>query len=114
MSGDKINPNTSLKKGGVIPGVRYPMVQSEYDRVWMKYCGFLDINIEQFISIQESLLLQQLSQISNCSLGRRLLGKRTPVSVEEFRRIVPLTTYKDYLYRQLLSQRALAASSLHA
>ncbi|HEY96878.1 MAG TPA: GH3 auxin-responsive promoter family protein [Dehalococcoidia bacterium] len=73
------------------------MVKSEYDRVWIKYCGFLDIDIEQFMSIQESLLLQQLSQITNCSLGRRLLGKRTPVSVEEFRHIVPTTTYKDYI-----------------
>ena len=97
MSGDRNKPNSSLKRGGLIPGVRYPMVQSENDRVWMKYCGFLDINIEQFMSIQESLLMQQLSQITNCSLGRRLLGKRTPVSLEEFRRIVPLTTYKDYL-----------------
>jgi hypothetical protein len=97
MNRKKSKPDTSSRKGGLISGVRYPMVQSEYDRVWMKYCGFLDINIEQFLSIQESLLLQQLSQISNCSLGRRLLGKRSPVNVEEFRRIVPLTTYKDYL-----------------
>jgi len=73
------------------------MVKSEYDRVWIKYCGFLDIDIEQFMSIQESLLLQQLSQITNCSLGRRLLGKRTPASVEEFRHIVASTTYKDYI-----------------
>lgn len=97
MSREKNNPNISPKKGGLIPGVRYPMVQSEYDRVWVKYCGFLDIDIEQFMSIQESLLLQQLSQITNCSLGRRLLGKRTPVSLDEFRHIVATTTYKDYL-----------------
>jgi len=97
MSRIKSNPNISPKKGGLIPGVRFPMVQSEYDRVWIKYCGFLDIDLEQFMSIQESLLLQQLSQITNCSLGRRLLGKRTPVSVEEYRHIVPSTTYKDYL-----------------
>ena len=97
MSRTKRNPNISPKRGGLIPGVRFPMVQSEYDRVWIKYCGFLDIDIEQFMSIQESLLLQQLSQITNSSLGRRLLGKRTPVSVEEYRHIVASTTYKDYL-----------------
>lgn len=97
MVKEKINPNISPKKGGLIPGVRFPIVQSEYDRVWIKYCGFLDIDVEQFMSIQESLLQQQLSHITNCSLGRRLLGKRTPVSVDEFRHIVALTTYKDYL-----------------
>ena len=97
MSREKSNPNISPKKGGLIPGVRFPMVQSEYDRVWIKYCGFLDIDVEQFMSIQESLLLQQLSQITNCSMGKRMLGKRTPVTVDEFRHIVPSTKYKDYL-----------------
>ena len=97
MSREKSSHGFSPKRGGIVPGVRFPMVKSEYDRVWIKYCGFLDIDIEQFMSIQESLLLQQLSQITNCSLGRRLLGKRTPVSVEEFRHIVPTTTYKDYI-----------------
>jgi len=97
MSRKKGSPDISPKKGGLVPGVRFPMIKSEYDRVWIKYCGFLDIDIDQFMSIQESLLLQQLSQITNCSLGRRLLGKRVPVSVNEFRGIVPSTTYKDYL-----------------
>lgn len=97
MNRKKGSQDFSTKRWGLIPGVRYPMVQSEYDRVWIKYCGFLDIDIDQFMSIQESLLLQQLSQITNCSLGRRLLGKRTPVGVEEFRHIVPTTTYKDYV-----------------
>jgi hypothetical protein len=97
MNRKKGSQDFSTKRWGLIPGVRFPMVQSEYDRVWIKYCGFLDIDIDQFMSIQESLLLQQLSQITNCSLGRRLLGKRTPVGVEEFRHIVPTTTYKDYV-----------------
>ena len=80
-----------------MPGIRYPMVQSENDRVWTKYCGFLDLGIQQFMSIQESLLLQQIAQITGCALGRRLLGKRTPITVPEFRNIVPLNTYSDYL-----------------
>jgi hypothetical protein len=97
MGRRKSNPTIPPKKGGLIPGVRFPIIQSEYDRVWIKYCGFLDIDIEQFMSIQESLLLQQLSQITTCSLGKRLLGKRTPATVNEFRHIVASTTYKDYL-----------------
>jgi hypothetical protein len=97
MSIKKGKPLASLRKGSMVSSVRYPIVKSEYDRVWMKYCGFLDLDMEQFMSIQESLLLQQLSHLTGCALGRRLLGKRSPVSVEEFRRVVPLTTYKDYL-----------------
>jgi len=80
-----------------LPGVRYPMIQSEDDRVWTKYCGFLDLSLQQFMSIQESLLLQQIAHITNCSLGNRLLGKRTPITLDEFRQVVPVSTYQDYL-----------------
>ena len=75
----------------------HPMVKSEYDRVWRKYCGFLDLTLPQFMSIQESLLLQQLERFGSCSLGRRLIGTRVPRSVDEYRQLVPLTTYEDYL-----------------
>jgi len=77
--------------------MNYPVVKSEYDRVWRKYCGFLDLSINQFMSIQESLLLQQLEQVAHCSLGKKLIGNKSPASIEEFRRLVPLTTYADYL-----------------
>jgi hypothetical protein len=77
--------------------IKYPMVKSENDRVWSKYCGFLDLSLKQFMSIQESLLLQQLEKVAGCPLGRRLVGSRVPASVDEFRRLVPLTNYEDYL-----------------
>jgi hypothetical protein len=73
------------------------MVPSEYDRVWTKYCGFLDLSLEQFMSAQESLLLQQLDKVTPCSLWKRLVGHRTPNSVNEFRNLAPLTVYEDYL-----------------
>jgi hypothetical protein len=85
-----------LKKERGIQNVKYPLVKSEYDRVWRKYCGFLDLDLPQFMSIQESLLLQQLENISGCPLGKRLIGGRAPASVEDFRHTVPLTTYEDY------------------
>jgi len=77
--------------------LKYRMVKSEYDGFWVKYCGFLDLSLEQFMSIQQSLLLQQLQQIGSCPLGRRLIGKKLPANVDEFRKSVPLTTYEDYL-----------------
>ena len=77
--------------------IKYPLVKSEYDRVWRKYCGFLDLSIQQFMTIQESLLLQQIEQAARCPLGEKLIGRRIPTSIDEFRRLVPLTTYEDYL-----------------
>lgn len=86
-----------LKKGSPMQSIKYPMVRSEYDRVWRKYCGFLDLSLQQFMSIQESLLLQQLEKFAPCPLGKKLIGSKTPASLEEFRHLVPLTTYEDYL-----------------
>jgi hypothetical protein len=77
--------------------MKYPIVKSELDRTWLKYCGFLDLSINQFISIQESLLLQQVEKMSHCRLGQKIMGRRVPLSVNEFRRFVPLTKYEDYL-----------------
>ena len=59
--------------------------------------GFFDLSIEQFMTIQQALLLPQLQQIARCPLGRRLIGRNIPTSVDEFRDLVPLTTYDDYL-----------------
>ncbi|OGO23606.1 MAG: hypothetical protein A2144_14305 [Chloroflexi bacterium RBG_16_50_9] len=78
-------------------GSKYPMVKSEDDRFWKKYCGFLDLSLSNFMSIQESLLLQQLEKVTPSLLGKKLIGHKTPASIEEFRHLVPLTTYQDYL-----------------
>jgi len=77
-------------------GIRYPIVQSENDRVWQKHCGFLDLTTEQFMAVQENLLVQQLERIGNSPLAKKLMGDHTPRSIEEFRRLVPLSTYQYY------------------
>jgi hypothetical protein len=71
--------------------------QGRRDEVWTKYCGFLDLTIEEFMQLQERLLMGQLHLLSKSGLGQELLGDRLPSSVEEFRKIVPLTAYRDYL-----------------
>jgi hypothetical protein len=86
-----------------------PMIKSEYDRVWCKYCGFLDLSISQFMSIQKSLLMQQIEKNSKSPLGKKLFGTRMPASVEEYRRDVRLTTYDDYL-KELDTDNAIALS----
>jgi len=93
----QVNKFAFLKQGRLMQNIKYPMVKSEGDRVWKKYCGFLDLSLQQFMSIQESLLLQQLEQVAGCPLAEKLIGRKIPISVDEFRRTVPLTTYEDYL-----------------
>lgn len=65
--------------------------------VWSRYCGFMDLRMEEFMHIQQRLLLEQLELLEACELGRRLLQGAKPTTVEDFRRHVPLTTYHDYL-----------------
>ncbi len=85
------------KKGRPLQNGKHPVVMSENDRVWLKYCGFLELSIPQFMSIQESLLLQQAEKAVHCPLGKRLMGTRVPANLAEYRHLVRLTTYDDYL-----------------
>ena len=72
------------------------LLNGEYDEIWTTYLGFLDLNLDEFMEIQERLLLEQLNLLSKSKLGSRLLGPNSIASIDEFRRVVPLTTYDDY------------------
>ncbi len=65
------------------------------DVIWKKYCGFLDLGINEFQDIQSQLLMEQLEMAFRTKLGRNFL-RRKPRSVAEFRSTVPLTRYCDY------------------
>ncbi len=65
--------------------------------VWRKYCSFIDLSLQEFMDIQEELLMEQLSLAQNCRLGKHLLKGPAPRTVAEFRATVPLTRYGDYL-----------------
>jgi len=64
--------------------------------LWQKCCGFIDLDIEQFMAIQQQLLLEQIELLKKCELGQKLMRGFQPSTVEEFRRQVPITTYPDY------------------
>lgn len=68
----------------------------QYDQIWQQYCGFLDLTMPQYMEIQYRLLMEQIELYSNCELGRRIMKGKKPNSVDEFRKLVPLTTYDDY------------------
>jgi len=67
-----------------------------HEQIWQKYCGFLDISLDQYMQIQLRLLQEQLMLYSKCELGRRIMGDSVPSTVSEFRKSVPLTNYEDY------------------
>jgi len=64
--------------------------------LWQRYCGFLDLSIGEFMDIQQELLMDEIERVADSILGKKIMGNRKPKSVEEFRRMVPLTTYEDY------------------
>jgi len=78
--------------------------EGKTQELWQKCCGFIDLSMEQFMSIQWELLLEQIELLKRCELGRKIMGGAESRSVEEFREQVPLTTYADYA-PYLLEQR---------
>ena len=71
--------------------------QGRKEELWQMCCGFLNLNLQQFMAIQNRLLLEEIELLKNSELGRRVLGGAMPKTIEEFREQVPLTTYSDYL-----------------
>ncbi len=76
--------------------IRELIRQGRREELWQMCCGFLDLSLEQFMSIQKRLLLEQIELLKNCELGRKLMRGAMPETVEEFREQIPLTTYADY------------------
>jgi len=65
------------------------------ERIWRKYCGFLDLSITEFMEIQEQLLMEQIDLVGDSPLARKFMPRK-PKDVPEFRQLVPLTTFDDY------------------
>ncbi len=70
--------------------------QGKTKELWQKCCGFIDLSIDEFMTIQRRLLLEQIELLKKCELGRQLLNGAEPYTVEEFIEQVPMTTYIDY------------------
>lgn len=70
--------------------------QGRNEELWQMCCGFLKLNIHEFMDIQKRLLMEQLELLNSCAIGKKIMRGATPRTVEEFRQRVPLTTYQDY------------------
>ncbi len=70
--------------------------RGDREGIWKRYCGFLDLSIDEFMAAQRSLLEEQLGVWGKSRLVTRLFGGEIPRTFEEFRARAPLTTYEDY------------------
>lgn len=91
------------------------LTEDEYFRIlplkqlWRRYCAFLYLQLDAFMSIQQELLMDEIERVADSPLGKKIMNSRKPKTVKEFRQIVPLTTYEDY--EPFLSQQQEAALS---
>ncbi len=67
-----------------------------YNEIWQQYCGFLDLSMDGYMRIQKRLMEEQIRLWSDSGLGQSILRGKHPRTLEEFRRMVPLTQYEDY------------------
>ncbi len=70
--------------------------KEKYDELWHLCCGFIDLNMNEFMNIQKQLLLEQIQLLNRSTLGRRIMKDSMPSTIDEFRTHVPFTTYADY------------------
>ncbi len=66
------------------------------EEIWQEYCGFLDLSIEEYMQIQNRLMQEQIMLWGKSALGQRFLHGREITTIDEFRQVIPLTSYEDY------------------
>ena len=76
--------------------LRDQLKKQKYQEIWQQYCGFLDLSMDGYMKIQRRLMEEQIRLWCGCGLGQSILKGRHPKNLEEFRQMVPLTTYDDY------------------
>ena len=64
--------------------------------IWTRHCGYLDLSIDEFMSIQKRLLMEQIGLLSESKIGQALFKGKPPKTIDEFRARVPLTRYDFY------------------
>ena len=88
--------DTPFMKEGDLVRFEEKLKNLQSDAIWQEYCGFLDLDIDEYMQIQNRLMLEQISLWGKSELGRQLLNEKSPKTIEEFRNQMPLTTYGDY------------------
>lgn len=96
----------------MLPEDRFFRTRTQED-LWQRYCGFLELPVGEFMEIQRYLLQEQMKLIAGTPLGKGIMNGNTPATVEEFRRLVPITSYEHYApYIGQCQEEALAEKPL--
>jgi hypothetical protein len=69
--------------------------KGDREQIWQKFCGFYDLSIQEFLEIQNNLLLEEFLLISGSAVAKKIMPRK-PDSIAEFRSTFPFTTYEDY------------------
>lgn len=70
--------------------------ESSSEKIWQEYCGFIDLDTDAYMDIQNRLMSEQLRVWSESGLGKSLLKGKSYKTIDDFRDNFPLTTYDDY------------------
>lgn len=70
-------------------------------QIWQEYCGFLDLDLDGYMNIQNRLMAEQVSLWKASKMGRKIMEKNgikeeDLETVDDFRKLFPVTTYDDY------------------
>jgi phenylacetate-coenzyme A ligase PaaK-like adenylate-forming protein len=84
-----------MRGDSVLPEDKFFQTNDE-KKIWQRYCGFLDLSLEEFMEIQNRLLIEQMELVASSILGKKIMKGNSPKTIDEFRRLVPLTAYEDY------------------
>ena len=87
-----------MRRGDDNSSLRYAdKLEKQHElNLWGEYCGFLDLDPGRFQMIQERLMEEQIRLWSASGLGQSILRGKKPRTIQEFRKMVPLTRYEDY------------------
>jgi hypothetical protein len=78
--------------------------QGRNDEIWEMCCGYLNLDIVQFMAVQKRLLLGQLEALNKSKIGKKVMGGVWPQTVDDFRQMVPISSYDAYC-PELLEKR---------
>ena len=74
------------------------------EELWSEYCGFLDLDIDRYMQIQNRLMDEQIKLWSSCGVGKQLLEGKTAANVDEFRE--GHAAHRIYRLRRYIAQQA--------
>ncbi len=89
-------PQVKTQEEQTVSTTRNLIAQGKHEEVWQRYCGFLDLDLEDFMKIQKRLLLEQIELLNRSELNNYIMNGVKPRTIEEFRKNIPITTYADY------------------